>query len=249
MTTTDLPPPPPPGAAAPKPSGFERIIGVLISPNETFASIARQPDWVIPLVLLLVVSLIGGIVFAQRVDFGAPIREAMEQNKNMPPDAAERAVRIGSSVAKVLSYCSPVVSAVVLLIIAAVLLLAFRLMGGEGNFLQAFAVTVYAWIPGVIKSIIMTVIVAARSNVSALDIATLVRSNLAFLVSMKEHPMAFVLLSSLDIFTVWLLALLIIGFSYVSKFSKAKSAAIVITLWVVATLFKLIGPAMRALRG
>jgi hypothetical protein len=103
--------------------------------------------------------------------------------------------------------------------------------------------------PGVIKSIIMTVIVATRSNVSALDIATLVRSNLAFLVGMKEHPMAFVLLSSLDIFTVWLLALFIIGFAYVSKVSKAKSAAIVITLWIIATLFKLIGPAIRALRG
>jgi hypothetical protein len=130
-----------------------------------------------------------------------------------------------------------------------VLLLAFRLMGGEGNFQQAFSVTVYAWMPGVIKSIIMTVIVAMRSNVSALDIATLVRSNLAFLVGMKEHPMAFVLLSSLDIFTVWLLALFIIGFAYVSKVSKAKSAAIVITLWIIATLFKLIGPAIRALRG
>jgi hypothetical protein len=246
MTTTGVPPP---GAASPKPSSFERIIGVFISPNETFASIARQPDWVVPLLIILLVALAGGIVFAQRMDFGAPIREAMEERKDLPPDAADRAVRIGSSVAKVASYLSPVISGVVLLIIAAVLLLAFRLMGGEGNFLQAFSVTVYAWMPGVIKSIIMTVIVAVRSNVSALDLPILVRSNLAFLVSMKEHPMAFVLLSSLDIFTVWLLALLIIGFSYVSKFSKAKSAAIVITLWVIGSLFKLIGPAMRALRG
>jgi Yip1 domain len=221
---------------------------VLIAPNETFASIARQPDWVVPLVIILVVSLAAGLIFAQRVDFGAPIREAMEQNKNVTPDQADRAVRIGTAMAKVFTYASPVLSLVSLLIIASVLLLAFRLFGGEGDFRQAFSVVLYSWMPGIIKSVIVIAIVAAR-NVSASDLATLLRSNLAFLVTMKDHPMLFVLLSSLDVFTVWLLALLIIGLAYVSKFSKSKSAAIVISLWVVVTLFKLIGPAIRTLRG
>jgi len=249
MTSADLPPPPGPGAAAQKPGSFQRIAGVLTSPSETFASIVRQPDWVIPLVVILVVSLIGGIIFAQRVDFGAPIREAMEQNPNMPADQAERAVKIGSSVAKIFAYCSPVLSVVGLLVISGVLLLACRLMGGEGNFLQAFSVTVYGWMPGLIKSILMIIIIVAKPGVSALDLPTLVRSNLAFLVTMKDHPMLFTVLASLDVFTVWLLALIIIGFAYVSKFSKSKTAAIVISLWVVATLFKLIGPAIRAIRG
>jgi hypothetical protein len=247
MTSTDFPASGP-AEQAPKPSGFQRLIGVIIAPNETFASIARQPDWVLPLVIILVVALIAGVVFAQRVDFGASIREATEQNKNITPDQADRAVRIGTAIAKVFTYASPILSLISLLIIAAVLLLAFRLFGGEGDFRQAFSVVVYSWMPGIIKSIIIIAIVAARS-VSANDLATLLRSNLAFLVTMKDHPMLFVLLSSLDVFTIWLLALLIIGFAYVSKFSKSKSAAIVISLWVIVTLFKLIGPAIRALRG
>jgi hypothetical protein len=60
--------------------------------------------------------------------------------------------------------------------------------------------------------------------------------------------MAFALLSSFDIFSVWFLALLIIGFAYVSRLSKAKSAAIIISLWICVLLLKLIGPAMQALR-
>ena len=258
MTSTEVPASMP-AEQAPKPNGFQRVIGVLwvprdpfsstvlFAPNETFASIARQPDWIVPLLIILVVSLAAGIVFAQRVDFGAPIREAMEQNKNIGPEQAERTIRIGSAVAKVLAYCSPILSVVVLLIIAAVLLLAFRLLGGEGDFRQAFSVTLYSWMPGMIKSIIVTAIVAAR-GASATELATLLRSNLAFLVSAKSNPLLFVLLAKLDIFTIWLLALLIIGFAFVSKFSKAKSAAIVISLWVVATLFSLIGPAIQALR-
>jgi|SRR2546428_9010446 len=240
MTSTEVP--------ASKPNSFQRIIGVLMSPNETFASIVRQPDWVVPLVVILVVALVGGIVFAQRVDFASGMREAMEQNNKLPPDQVDRMVRISTAVAKIFAYCSPVLSAIILLIIAGALLLVFRLFGGEGDFRQAFSVTVYAWMPGIIKSVIITAIIAVRT-VSLNDLAILVRSNLAFLVTMKEHPMLFTLLSSLDVFTFWLLALLVIGFSYVSKFSKSKSAAIVISLWIIVTLVKLIGPAIRALRG
>ena len=241
MTVSDVSAPPP------KPNSFQRIIGVLFSPNETFASIARQPDWVVPLSLILVVALVSGIVFAQRVDFGAPIRDAMEQNKNVSPEQVERAVRIGGAVAKVFAYCAPVVSIIFLLIIAGVLLLAFRVLGGEGDFRQALSVTSYSWMPGLIKSIIITAIVASR-GVSAADLANVLRSNLAFLVSMKQNPLLFTLLAKLDVFTIWLLALLVIGFSFVSKFSKAKSAAVVVSLWVVATLLSLIGPAIQMLR-
>jgi hypothetical protein len=246
MTVSDLPGSAPP-APAPKPNSFQRVIGVLFSPNETFASIARQPDWVVPLALILVVSMVSGIVFAQHVDFGAPIREAMEQNKNVTPEQAERAVRIGGSVAKVITYFAPILSLIFLLIIAGFLLLAFRVLGGEGDFRQSLSVTSYSWMPGLIKSIIVTAIVAAR-GASATDLPTLLRSNLAFLVPMKDNPLLFTLLSKIDVFTIWLVALLVIGFSFVSKFSKAKSAAVVVSLWVVATLLSLIGPAIQMLR-
>jgi hypothetical protein len=66
---------------------------------------------------------------------------------------------------------------------------------------------------------------------------------------MKEHPLLFALLGSIDIFTIWTLALFAIGFSYAAKFSKSKSAAIVITVWAIWTCIKLIGPAIRALKG
>src|SRR2546428_7395993 len=147
----------PPSQTAPKPNSFERIVGVFFSPSETFASIARQPDWVVPLVLMLVISLIAGIVIANRVDFASAAREAVEQ-KNMSPDQAESAVKISTAIAKVASYCAPIFSVIGFLVIAGVLLLAFRLFGGEGTFKQAFSVSVYAWMPGLLKSIITLVV-------------------------------------------------------------------------------------------
>src|SRR5882672_5006550 len=111
----------PPGQAGTKPNPFERIVGVLFSPNETFASIARQPDWVVPLALMLVVSLMAGIVIANRVDFASAAREAMEENKNIPPDRVESAVKMTAAISKVASYCAPIFSVIGFLVIAGVL--------------------------------------------------------------------------------------------------------------------------------
>lgn len=241
-----VPPAPDPG---PRPNSFQRIIGVLISPDATMASIARRPDWVVPLLVLLIMALLTGVVIAQHVDFGAAAREAMESNKNMSQEQMDRGVKMAAGIGKVMTYLSPVLSAIGLLIIAGVLLLAFRLFGGEGDFKQAFSVTCYSSMPGVIKGILMIIILVLKGGtVPAQTLATLVRTNLGFLVDYKANPIAFALLSSFDIFSIWYLVLMIIGFAYLSRVSKVKSAVIIISLWIVVLLFKLIGPAMQSLR-
>ena len=233
----------------PNPNPFQRIIGVLFSPDATFASIARRPDWVVPLVLLLLVSMAAGFIMAPHIDFGAAAREGMEQNKNATPEQIEKAVRISGSIGKVLTYISPVLSLIGLLVIAGVVLLAFRIFGGEGDFNQAFSVTCYSSIPTIIKSVVTLIIVMAKGGmIPAQALATLVRSNLGFLVDYKTNPMAFALLSSFDIFSVWFLALMIIGFSYVARVSKVKAAVTIISLWILVLLLKLIGPALQSLR-
>ncbi len=233
----------------PKPNPVQRIIGVIFSPDATMASIARRPDWVLPLVLLLITSLAAGFVIAQHVDFVSSTREAMEQNKNMSAEQVDKALKITAAIGKVLTYLSPVLSLIGLLVIAGILLLAFRLFGGEGDFKQAFSVTCYASVPSIIKSVITLIVMLARGGIVPVQqMATLIRTNLGFLADMKANPMAFALYSSFDIFSVWFLVLMIIGFAYVSRLSKAKSAGIIISLWFVVLLLKLIGPALQAIR-
>jgi len=240
---------PAPGAE-PKPNSFQRIIGVLFSPDATFASIARRPDWVVPLALIVILSLANGILISSRIDFGAPAREAMAQNKNMTQEQMDRAEKMSVGMGKVAKFIGPVIAIIVLLIVAGALLLTVRLMGGEGDFKQAFSVTCYAWIPNIIQAIVLTIIVLAKGStaINPQTIPTIVRSNPAFLVDMKTQPMAFALLSSLDLFTIWVIVLLVIGFSYVGRISKAKAAVAVVSLWAVTILFKLIPAALQGLR-
>lgn len=239
-------PAPDPG---PKPNPVQRVIGVLFSPDATMASIAKRPDWVLPLVLILISSFLVGIIVAQHVDFGAAVREQMEQNKNITQEQMDKGVKMGVIIGKVATYLAPVFGIIWLLVIAGVLLLAVRLFGGEGDYKQAFSVTCYASIPGIIKAVALLIIVLAKGGIiPPQTLATLVRSNLGFLADYKASPMAFALLSSVDLFSIWFVVLLILGFAYVSRLSKAKTAVIVVSLWIVGTCFKLIGPALQSIR-
>jgi hypothetical protein len=251
--TTDIPtapPPPPPPGEEPKGS-WERLSGVLMSPDETFAGIARRPNILLPLAVLVVVSLISAVLIIPRIDFEATVREQVERNpraSSMSPGDMDRAVRFGAAMGKAIGYASPVVAIAVWAIVAGVLLIAFRLFGGEGTYKQAFSVTLYAWLPLLIKSIITTVVALTKASIDATQLATLVTSNPAFLVDMKEHPIAFSFLSSIDIFAIWSLVLFVIGFAYVSRMTKAKSAVLIVSLWAVVIFFKLGFAALGAAR-
>jgi hypothetical protein len=246
MTATDVVPP---SAAEPeKPNTLQRIIGVLFNPGPTFESIVQRPNILGPLLVFVVIAILSSVAVAVKVDFAALAREAIEANPNIPPDKAEGAVSMTKSVMKISMYASPLLIVLMLVITAGVCLLAFRMFGGEGNFNIALSVTIYAWFPRLIRGILGAIVMLTKGSMSIYDLQNPVMSNLAFLFDPKTQPVQYALGSALDIFNIWSLVLLIIGMASMSKLSKARSAVIVIVLWVIVNLFSLIGPAMQAKR-
>ncbi len=244
-------PPPIPPVAEPKPNSLQRIFGVLSAPVPTFESIARRPDWVVPLLILMVISLAAGVIIAQRVDFTALAREAIETNPQtakIPAERLDTMVRFSAATMKVFAFASPLVSILVLMIVAAILMFAFRMFGGQGTFRQAFSVTIYAWYPLLIKSILAVIVILNKTAISIFDLQNPILSNLGFLFDPKTQPVQFALGSSLDLFTIWSLVLMIIGFAAISRLPRARAATIVVVLWLVVKLVSLIGPALQAVR-
>ncbi len=225
----------------PRKNFFQRIAGALFAPAETFGDIARKPDILAPLFVLLAIGYISTFVIAPIVDWDAVQTaqiEQMRKNPNVSEQDAERFARMGVRTGKFMVWVSPFLGAIWWVIVAGVLLLAVRLFGGEGNFKQAFSATLYAWIPLTIFSIVLLIVARARGSFDPQDAATLVKSNPAFLIDMKEQPVLFSLVSSFDVFTIWTIVLLIFGFAALSRLSKGKSAAIVISLWIVMIVVK-----------
>jgi hypothetical protein len=250
MTTEIAEPTPPPATAAAPKNPFERIVGVLFSPGETFRDIARKPDFLVPLLVIVLLGFVGAAVIAPRIDYESLEMQQREQMRKKNPQMTEadfeRMAPILRASTKVFAWLNPILGVLMLLLFAAVLHFAFRIMGGEGTFKQGFAAMTYSWMPFTLYGIIVTIVVAARGTFDPIHAATLVKSNPAFLVDMKEQPVLFSLLSSLDVFTIWTVVLLIIGFAAYSKLSYAKSAAIVIALWIVQIAAKLGIAAMNA---
>lgn len=241
--------PPTVAEAPPASNGFKRVTGVLFAPVATFREIAARPDILVPLAIIVIISIVSSIVIAPRVDFETAMREQFAQaGRNMSQEDIDRAVRFSTAIAKGMMYVAPLVNIIFFAAVAGILLLGFRLFGGEGNFKQAFSVTLYSWMPMMIAGIAMLVILIARGNVGAEQLNSLVMSNLGFLVDMKENPVAYALLSSIDVFSLWTLALFVIGFSFISGLSSGKSAAIVIPLWAVLVIIKVGFAAMGAAR-
>jgi hypothetical protein len=245
----------PPGAPPPdtkKKNVFERIAGVLFAPAETFQDIARRPDILGPLLIILLIGYASTFLVMPKLDMSSvtaqQIEQMRKQNPNMGDEQVAQMERMTAASAKVFGWLGPVFGVAWYAILAGILLLAFRLFGGEGTYKQAFSTTLYAWIPLVLFGVIVCVVVVARGTFDPMTAATLVKSNPAFLVDMKEQPILFSLLSNFDVFTIWTIFLLIIGFSTLSKTSRAKAATIVLSLWAAMIVVKLGFAALAASR-
>lgn len=251
MTDIQTAPPPPPPAPATPTGSLERLGGALFSPDETFREIAERPNVLVPIAILVIVTLISSVLLIPRMDFETMMRDQMERSgktAQMAPGDVDRAVRIGSSFAKVVGYTSPAVIVIMAVIVAGALLLTFRMFGGEGTFKQAFSVTLYAWLPIIIRSAIGTVVGVFKGTIDPQQVQTMVASNPGIFVDLHEHPVLFSLLSSFDLFTIWSIVLLIIGFAYVARTSKGRSAAVVLGWWFAVIFFKVGFAAFGAMR-
>lgn len=239
MTAIDSTPP----APAPEPkNSFERIAGVFFAPAETFADIARKPDFLIPLLVILVIGYATTFMVMPHLDWDAMIAQQAEMVQKKNPNVSDADLaqmgRFTTAIAKVAAYIGPLLVLVGYLIIALVVWGACRMMGGQGDFKQAFSSTLYAHFPRVVLGIVATIVVMARGMVDPSTMAAVVKSSPAFLVDMKEQPVLYSLLSSLEIFQIWTIILLIIGFAALTKLPRAKTAAIIVSLWIVMLVIK-----------
>lgn len=245
----------PPGAPLPDTKSknvFERIAGVLFAPAETFQDIARKPDVLAPLLIILLIGYVTTILVMPKIDISSITAQQAEQMRKQNPNVGDEQLaqieRMTAASVKVFGWLGPLFGLAIYAIVAGIFLLAFRLFGGEGTYKQALSTTLYAWVPLVLFGILVSVVVMARGTFDPTTAATLVKSNPAFLVDMKEQPILFSLLSNFDVFTIWTLFLLVVGFSTLSKSSRAKAAMIVIGLWAAFVVVKLGFAALGASR-
>ena len=229
---------------------FQRLIGVLFSPVETMKSIVAKPDWLVPMIVLIVLSFVASMLIFPHINAEKEVRANMEraaEKHPMPPDMMEKQVEVGIKVTNFIFKWGWLTTPVWMLITALILFAAFKVFGGAMNFAQAFSITLYGWMPNALQSLLVGVVLAMKSGqVTPTEFQTSLRSNLGFLFDVKAHPALFQLGMSIDAFTLWVLFLLIVGFSLANRFSRGKSAVLIVSMWVIFILLRVLPAALFA---
>lgn len=217
-------------------SGFGRLVGVLLSPEKTFRSIAERATWLAPLLVLMVLNTVVGYLINQRIDVEQMMRRQMAQrDQEMSQEQIDQAVEMAEKVGPVMTLVSGLVFApAIYLILAAVFMSAVRLAGSEIDFQRSLSVFLYSMMTWALYSLLALPIILSRESLDP-EVAQsgVLMSNLGAFAPEDAGAVVKGLLSSLDAFSVWTLILLILGYRIVGRISTGASAAIMLTLWAL----------------
>jgi hypothetical protein len=234
-------------AEAPTPKSFpSRFLGVFVSPGETFAEIARRPDYLAPLIVLMLTAVAVSETMLARVGMERLVRMQIEHSSrasSMTPQQMQQAVEQGIRIGTILAHFGFVFLPVVLLLVAAICLAVTNaIFGAKITLGTAFSVVCYANLVSVLASAIAIVMIIF-GDVEHFNPQNPAPTNLGFFLNPAETPKALLSLAgSFDIFSLWIIVLLGIGLSEATA-RKVKTASITLTLfglWLAWVLAKVV---------
>jgi hypothetical protein len=221
----------------------ERVVDTFVAPTKTFTDIRRSARWIVPWILMSIVGLAMVFTVDKKLTMEAAYENQLRQSPkqmdkidNLPADQKANALRIGANATRYFSYSAPVLTLVFIGIIAGVLMATFNFgLGAEVKFMQAMAISMYAFLPTIIKTLIATVLVGIGAA-EGFTFQNPVASNLGGLADPTSSHFLYSVLSAIDIFNIWVLILTGIGYSCVTRVKRGTCMGVVFGWWIVVTL-------------
>ena len=235
-TTTVGMPDPAPESQAPV-NHIGRMIGVFFSPGPTFADIARRPTWLIPVLLSTVVALGTFAVMNQKVDWRDVAMKRIEESSRasqLSPEQKQQQAEMGAKITPYSLYATGLlIPTLFVVVVGAVMLGAFNLLGGAGtNFKTAMGIVAHANLVLIISSLLLILILFLKPP-GTLDVDNPVATNLGAFLPDGSAKWLLALGKSVDIFNFWLLALIGIGFAATNprKLKTGSAIGIAFAVW------------------
>jgi hypothetical protein len=114
-----------------------RIIGVFFSPKATFEDIVRKPSWVVPVVLLTVLSLCVSFAINQRINWREFMSQQIEKSSgaaNMSAEQKEQRIEGGAKFSPPFTYAIGLLGPILAtMVVALVMWGGYNLLGGANT--------------------------------------------------------------------------------------------------------------------
>lgn len=225
------------------------MIDVLLDPRATFASIARRPTWVAPLVILMTLATLTSTLTFGKIDVAQSVREQFAaQGQTADPEQIDRAVTFFQDIQGVAALVTLLSFPLVMMLVALVFWFAFQLAGLEMTYGASASVTMHGMMPWAVASLLTLPVLLSRDTITAKEAmsGSVLISHLGFLASSDAAQAWVGLLSSVDLFSVWTAVLLVIGYRAAAKASTAKTVSVVSCVWLAWVGIKVGWLALRA---
>jgi hypothetical protein len=216
---------------------FSRLLSILLRPRRAFQELTSEAraSWLTPMLLLTLTAVLAVLVAGY-----LRTRAAMAGEVQLPPDwqywspdmqnnymQAQQATQ-----GPVFVYVMPMIGALTglwlgWLLLGALLHFGSTLLGGRGSMQGALNIVAWASLPFVVRDLLRIVFMLAAGH-------TIASPGLSGFVTTPGFLSQ--LLTRVDIFVVWQLILLILGFSIADSLSRGKAAAGVIVILLLVLL-------------
>lgn len=217
-------------------SAWARLAGVLFSPEKTFRSIAQRPTWLPPLLVLALLGTLLGFLISQRMDYREMFRERMaEQEQEVSEEQLEQMAEVSEKFGPVGALAGGLLfTPAIYLALAGIFLVAFRLLGSELEYQASLSTLLHGLMPMAVAALLSLPVVLGREAFTAEDTQRgVLLSNLGALAPEDAGPVVAALLASVDLFAIWAVVLLVIGYRVVARVSTAAAAGTVLAFWLL----------------
>ena len=226
-------------ASAPGPNLLMRMIGMYLSPQETFHAVAARPRWLGVMVITLAISAASQYVVFSSPDLQDAVIDQQIRAMDSAGGASDQQIatveRFVGLMPQIYTGVTLVFGPVIVAAIAGILVGIFTtLMGGQGTFKQMYAVLAHAGVISMLAAVLSAVLMA--SGVPPTGVRP-PGANLGVFVPMfEETSFITVFLQSIDLILVWWLVVLAIGIGVVYKRRTGGIATSLLGVYLVIPL-------------
>jgi hypothetical protein len=222
----------------------ERVVDTFVAPTKTFIDIRRNASWWLPFLLSILVSVAFAASIDRKIGFDQVAQtninrsaQTQQSMSNLPDAQREQTIHKIGAFTRVVSYLYPVLGLIFALICAGILMLTFNFgLGAKASYKEYLAVWFYAGLPFLIKFLLAATAIFAGVSAEQFDINNPVGTNVGWYLTSDVPLWVRTLFSSADIFTLWVVLLLILGCSTIARVKRSSAAIVIIGWWVLIIL-------------
>lgn len=226
----------PASPAGPEPGLLSRLIAIFTAPGRAMEAVKARPSWLVAgLVIMAVMALFSALTATISGPEQFDMMKETKFGRMMSPEqlqAAQEQALNPSTVKRVVSIISAAAGGWFAVFVTGLVFLLFgKLAGGTGTFKQVMGVVFWASLISFgLGTLVKLPLVLAKHSVME------VNTGLGALAPGDPLSLGYQLLSIFDLFAIWAVAVMVIGFEKIHGFARGKAVMVTVLPWLLMSL-------------